>query len=73
MAYDFLYKGQGIIKKGKNVFVTALKEYKDLKIPIYVNGKYDLIKSEFDTYFEYFRRVRIQQLFRLCPRDVSVT
>jgi hypothetical protein len=50
MAYDFLYKGQGIIKKGKNVFVTAFKEYKDLIIPIYVNGKYDLIKSEFDTY-----------------------
>ena len=34
MAYDFLYKGQGIIKRGKNVFVTALKEYQDLIKPM---------------------------------------
>jgi hypothetical protein len=58
MAYDFLYKGQDIIKKGKTVFVSALKEYQDKIIPTYINGKYDLIKSEFDTYIEYFRRVR---------------
>jgi hypothetical protein len=64
MAYDFLYKGQGIIKKGKTVFVTALKEYQDKIIPIYINGKYDQIKSEFDTYIEYFRRVRIIKLDR---------
>jgi len=62
MAYDFLHKGDGIIKKGKNVFVGALKEYKDLIVPLYYNGKYDLIKSDFDSYIEYFRRVRIIRL-----------
>ena len=62
MAYDFLHKGDGIIKKGKNVFVSALKEYKDLIVPLYYNGKYDLIKSDFDSYIEYFRRVRIIRL-----------
>jgi hypothetical protein len=64
MAYDFLHKGDGIIKKGKNVFVSALKEYKDLIVPLYYNGKYDLIKSDFDSYIEYFRRVRIIKLDR---------
>ena len=62
MAYDFLYKGQGLIKKGKSVYVTALKEYQHLIIPIYVNGKYDLMKCDFDSYIEYFRKVRIIKL-----------
>ena len=64
MAYDFLYKGKGIIRKGKTVFVMALKEYQDKIITIYINGRYDQIKSDFDTFIEYFRRVRIIKLDR---------
>ena len=42
----------------------ALKEYQDKIITIYINGRYDQIKSDFDTFIEYFRRVRIIKLDR---------
>ena len=63
MAYEFVYQsGQAVIQKGKSVFIVSRKEHKSFIIPLFVNGKYDLIKSDFDAFIEYFKKVRLVKL-----------
>ena len=38
------------------------KENKDLIIPIFVKGKYDQMKVDFDSFINYFTKVRIIKL-----------
>ena len=64
MAYDFLYKDQAVISQlgSTNVYISAKKENKDLIIPIFVKGKYDQMKVDFDSFINYFTKVRIIKL-----------
>jgi hypothetical protein len=65
LAYEFLYKnGQALIQKNKDLYILTKKEYKELINLNYVNAKYHLLKSSFDEFVNFFKKVRLIKLYK---------
>ena len=63
MAYDFLFKNNGIIQKYKDTYISVKKEYISIVLPDFKKTE-NILRVRFDCFISFFNKVGLIRLNR---------